>query len=349
MQVIQEKFGEIDQQPIYSFNITNESGAQITCINYGCAITKIIIPDRDGCFENVVLGYDSLEKYIDDTAFLGAVIGRVGGRIKDGCFELDGKKYTLVQNERSNHLHGGIKGFNRVIWDAETFNHGETAGVQFKYFSKDGEEGYPGNVSIRVTYTFNNKNELVVSYEADTDKKTLLTLTNHSYFNLSGNLKKDILHHTLRLKSEKFLELDSEFIPTGTLLNVRNTSFDFTQERNIKSGTVSDHPQNILVGKGYDHPFVLDSSHDQEIVLKDPESGRTLIVETDEVGVIVYTGNGLPAEGDYYGIPSRKHMGICLETQGLPDAIHHPAFPQVTLDKGEKYKSVTKYQFDIES
>lgn len=348
MQVKQENFGELNNQAVYSFTIKNDSGAELTCINYGCIITKMIVPDKQGNFENVVLGYDTFEKYLNDSLYLGAVVGRVSGRIKGARFELDGHSYTLEKNEQNNHIHGGIKGFSRVIWDAEVFKKENEAGVHFKYLSPDGEEGYPGNVAIKVTYTLNNDNELVITYDAITDKKTPLALTNHSYFNLSGNLKQDILNHTLKLKSDKFLELDQEFIPTGTMLDVSNTPFDFTEERTIKSGAVSNHPQNILVGEGYDHPFLLSRNHDEEIILKDPESGRILIVETDEVGVVVYSGNSISDKGYIRDVPSRKHLGICLETQGLPDAIHHPTFPSIIINKEQKYNSVTKYKFGVE-
>ncbi|MFD1067941.1 aldose epimerase family protein [Oceanobacillus locisalsi] len=347
MQLSQNKFGEIDNQTVYSFTITNNNGAELTCINYGCIITKIMAPNRQGTLENVVLSYDTLEEYVHDTTFLGAIIGPVGGRIKDAYFEMEGQTYTLTKNEEENHLHGGIKGFHRVVWDAEVFKSEGAAGVQFKYMSIDGEEGYPGNVTVQVTYTLNNENELAIEYEALSDKKTILTMTNHSYFNLSGNLKRDILDHTLKLKSDQFLELDQEFIPTGTLLDVRNTPFDFTQEKNIKSGTVSNHPQNMLVGKGYDHPFLLKSNHDEEIILKDPESGRKLTIETDEPGVIVYSGNSIN-RGNIRGVPSRKHLGICLETQALPNAVHFPTFPSIMIHADEKYHSVTKYRFGVE-
>ncbi|MBU8791313.1 galactose mutarotase [Oceanobacillus caeni] len=348
MQVKQERFGEVDGNTVYSFTIKNERGVELTCINYGCIITEMIVPDLQGNFENVFLGYDTLEEYLNDTTYLGAIIGRVGGRIKGAQFKLDGQSHTLAKNEGNNHLHGGIKGFNRVIWDAEVFEQENEAGVQFKYLSPDGEEGYSGNVAIKVTYSLNNENELVITYNAVSDKKTPIALTNHSYFNLSGNLKRDILNHTLKLKSDRFLELDQEFIPTGAMLDVRNTPFDFTEERTIKSGTVSNHPQNVLVGKGYDHPFLLSNNHDEEIVLKDPESGRTLIVETDEVGVVVYSGNLIGDKGYIRDIPARKHLGICLETQGLPDAIHHPAFPSIIIDKDQKYSSATRYKFGVE-
>ena len=198
MQVIQEKFGELNNQPVYSFQIINDRGTEITCINYGCIITKIIVPDKQGNFENVVIGYDTFEEYLNDTAFLGAVVGRVGGRIKGAQFELDGQTYTLAKNDQNSHLHGGIKGFHRVVWDSEIVENEDALGVRFTYLSSDGEEGYPGNVLIKVSYMLNNKNELIITYDAETDQKTLLTVTNHTYFNLSGNLKRDILHHTLK-------------------------------------------------------------------------------------------------------------------------------------------------------
>lgn len=348
MHIKQKNFGEHNNQAVHSFTITNNHGAELSCINYGCIITKMIVPDKQGNLENVVLGYDTLEEYLSDTLYLGAIVGRVAGRIKGAQFELDGQSYTLEKNEQNNHIHGGINGFNRVIWDAEVFKKENEAGVHFKYHSPDGEEGYPGNVTIRVTYTLTNENELVISYEAIADEKTPLALTNHSYFNLSGNCKRDVLHHTLKLKSDKFLELDQEFIPTGTMLDVKNTPFDFTQDRTIKSGTVSNHPQNVLVGEGYDHPFILNNNHDEEIILRDPESGRTLIVETDEVGVVVYSGNSIGDTGYIRDIPSRKYLGICLETQGLPNAIHHPTFPSIIIDQEQPYSSITKYRFGVE-
>lgn len=344
MKVIKESFGQIDQQPVFSFTMINDHGLEVTAINYGCIITKIIVPDKNGNFENIVLGHDTIADYLNDPYFLGAVVGRVAGRIKEGSFELDGKNYTLAQNNHSNHLHGGIKGFDKVVWDAQVIEDG----VRFSYISKDGEEGYPGNLTIEVTYTLNNENELTIHYGARTDQKTLLTVTNHSYFNLSGNLKRDVLDHTLTLKSDKFLELDDTFIPTGYLAEVENTPFDFRTDKVIRTGVNSEHPQNILVGNGYDHPFLLHTNHENEIVLKEAESGRTLTVETDEPAVVVYSGNSLQPVKDFRGAPSRKYLGICLETQGLPDAIHYPHFPSVILDKDEQYSSVTKYKFEVE-
>jgi aldose 1-epimerase len=344
LKVIHDSFGQIDNQIVSSFTLVNDHGVEVTAINFGCIITKIVVPDKNGNYENIVLGHDSLNDYIQDPYFLGAVVGRVGGRIKGGSFELDGKTYTLAKNDHNNHLHGGIIGFNKVVWDAEIIEEG----IRFSYLSPDGEEGYPGNLHIQVTYTLNNHNELKIQYDAQSDKKTLATVTNHSYFNLSGNLKRDVLNHELTIKSDQFLELDEEFIPTGHFVDVKNTPFDFTSKRVIESGNASAHPQNILVGDGYDHPFLLNTNHDKEIVLKDTESGRVLTIETDEAGVVVYSGNSLNSEGEFRGTPGKKYLGICLETQALPDAIHHPHFPSTILDKDQKYSSVTVYKFGME-
>ncbi|WP_223589050.1 aldose epimerase family protein [Neobacillus bataviensis] len=344
MKVIHESFGQIDHQTVLSFTLVNDNGVEVTAINYGCIITKIVVPDKNGNYENVVLGHDSLNDYLKDPYFLGAVVGRVGGRIKGGSFKLDGQSYTLAKNDGNNHLHGGIKGLDKVVWDAEVMEEG----VRFSYFSPDGDEGYPGNLHIQVTYTLNNNNEFTIHYASQTDKKTLLTVTNHAYFNLSGDLKRDIVNHTLTIKSDQFLELDQEFIPTGIFVDVKNTPFDFTSERIIETGIASDHPQNVLVGNGYDHPFLLKTNHDNEIVLKDPDSGRVLTIETDEAGVVVYSGNSLKTEGEFRGTPSGKHLGICLETQGMPEAIHHPYFPSIILDKDQQYSSKTVYKFGIE-
>ena len=347
MKVIQEKFGQLNDQGVHSYTLVNDHGMELTCINYGCIITKIITPDRNGHYENIVLGYNSLEEYVKGSYFFGTVVGRVAGRIKGGEFDLNGKTYALAKNENNNHLHGGIKGFDKVIWDASVIENNEEVGVQFSYLSPDGENGYPGNVNIKVTYTLHNDNELTIHYSGISDEKTLLNMTNHSYFNLTGDIKSDVLNHSLKIKSEKFLELNKELLPTGELLDVKGTPFDFTSDRLIQTVVESSHPQNQLAGHGYDHPFLLSSNHDQEIILTDSESGRTLTVETDEPGVVVYSGNQMKAEGEIYGVPSRKYLGICLETQGLPDAIHHPNFPSWVLEKDQEYTSVTKYKFGL--
>jgi aldose 1-epimerase len=348
MRVIQGNFGQFGDQSVDSFMMVNDHGIEITCINYGCIITKIITPDKNKTYENIVLGFDSIDEYVKNNFYFGAVCGRVAGRIRGGSFELDGETYSLAQNDNNNHLHGGMKGFDKVLWDTAIVESNEEVGVQFSYISKDGEEGYPGNLTIRVTYTLNNENELSIHYSGKSNKNTLLNVTNHSYFNLSGNVKRDILDHSLSLKSDQFLELDGDLLPTGNLLEVNGTPFDFTEGRTIETGATSNHIQNILVGNGYDHPFLLTSHHDNEIVLKHPVTGRTLTIETDEIGVVVYSGNSLPQKGEIRGVPLRKHLGICLETQGLPDAVHHPHFPSWVLKEDQLYSSLTKYRFGIE-
>lgn len=345
MKILKEEFGRKDNQTVFLFTLVNNHGVEVGCINYGCIITKIITPDKEGNFENIVIGYDTLKEYENDPYFLGAAIGRVAGRIKAGSFDLNGQTYTLANNENINHLHGGNKGFNQMVWESEVVENEQEIGVRFTYLSLNGEEGYPGNLNVSVTYTLNNENELSIRYSGVSDEDTLLNMTNHSYFNLSGNLKRDILNHTLQIKSDKFLELNDELLPSGEMLDVKGTAFDFTTERMIQTGVNSDHLQNRLAGAGYDHPFLLNTQHDEEIVLKDIESGRTLTIETDEAGVVVYSGNMMKSEGVIAGVPARKYLGICLETQGLPDAIHHPQFPSWVLEKDKEYSSVTVYKF----
>lgn len=348
MRIVQEKRTEVDGQPIFSFTLTNDHGMEVTCLNYGCIITSILVPDKNGKYENVVLAFDDFSSYLTNRPYLGAVIGRVAGRIKNSCFELNGKMYRLYANENGNHLHGGEKGFHHIIWQAAGFSKKEEVGVCFSHRSVDGEEGYPGNVDVQVTYTLNNENELIISYQAISDEDTPFTLTNHTYFNLSGNVKKDILQHELKMKSDRFLPLDHDFIPTGEIKDVTGTPFDLRQGKKLREAVESTDPQIRLVGQGYDHPFILNTHHDEEIVLFDRESGRTLVVETDEVGVVVYTGNQIPHGEKMNGLQSRKYLGICLETQALPDAVHHPHFPSCILQAGQLYSSTTKYTFYVQ-
>lgn len=345
MEVTKSIYGYLGDTPVYSYTMKNMHGVEVTCIDYGCIITKMVTPDREGRLENIVLGYNQLEGYVQDTANFGCVVGRIAGRIRGATFSLDEKTYDLAKNENGNHLHGGEKGFGKVLWNSSYEEDINQAKVHFAYFSRDGEEGYPGNLAMRVTYTLTNDNEFMIHYSGKADAKTVLNVTNHSYFNLSGDLKRDILDHSLTMKSDQFLELDEELLPTGTFIDVEGTAFDFREGQPIKNGLVSAHPQNQLVGGGYDHPFLLKNNHCDEIILADPESGRTLTVETDEVGVVVYTANQLEEKGEILGVPARKHLGICLETQGLPDAINQPEFPSWVLEKNKPFSSVTKYYF----
>lgn len=346
MEISQRQFGFINDELVNEFTLINDNGMEISCLNYGCIITKIIVPDKDENFENVVLGFDSLSDYEEHSPFFGAVCGRVAGRIAKGEFELNGESFSLAKNSGNNHLHGGIHGFDKIVWDAEIIdNQGENVSVFFSRISPKGEEGYPGNLVMSIEYMLTNENELIIKYKGETDKDTLVNVTNHSYFNLSGNLKRDILEHELQLKSDQFLELGEDLIPTGKYLRVEDTPFDFQKGRKIREGTFSQNSQNILVGNGFDHPFLLKEHFQKEIILKDNESGRVLTVETDEPCVVVYSGNMLSDDFQINGVQSKKHLGICLETQAPPDAINHKHFPTIILKAGENYNRTTKYTF----
>ena len=345
MKVLQQQFGELNGDVVYSYTLKNNQGFEVTCLNYGCIITKILMPDINGKAENVVLGFETVDDYLKYSPYFGAVVGRVAGRIKNGEFELEGKTYHVTKNENNNHLHGGVKGLSHVIWKANIIEKTDSASVEFFYTSPDGEDGYPGTLDMKVIYTIDDTNQLKITYQGTSDQTTLLNVTNHTYFNLSGDLKRDVLHHTLKMKSDHFLELNDALLPTGELLAVENTPFNFRQGRYIEDGVTSTHTQNKIAGVGYDHPFLLSENFSQEIVLSDEESGREVVIETDQPCVVLYTGNQLGDSFTIQDVPSRRYLGLCLETQGLPDAIHHPHFPSVVLNKGETYHSQTNYTF----
>ncbi|WP_251551529.1 aldose epimerase family protein [Neobacillus muris] len=349
MEINSQVFGQIDGQQVLEYSLTNDSGMTVSFLNFGCVITKVLVPDRQGNVENVVLGFDNLDDYLKWSPYFGAVVGRVAGRIQGASFELDGKEYHLTVNEGTNQLHGGNKGFNSVIWQAEPIEEEEAAGVKFFYRSVDGEEGYPGNLETIVTYLLTNENELKISYEARTDQPTLVNLTNHSYFNLSGHNKRDVSEHNLKLDNDRFVELGPDLIPTGTLLETSGTPFDFRGGRQIKDGIESVHPQNLLAGNGYDHPLVFSKQGENKILLSEAESGRALEVTTDQPCVVVYTTNQLEGPFTISGVPAKKYLGICLETQGLPDAIHHSEFPSVVLKPEEVYRQLTAFRFFVQS
>ncbi|WP_066368997.1 aldose epimerase family protein [Neobacillus fumarioli] len=345
MEVKEQSFGQYDGRKVSEYILINDKGMAVSCLNYGCVITKILVPDKGGNVENVVLGFERLEDYVEWSPYFGAVIGRVAGRISGARFKLDGTEYQLAANEGTNHLHGGRQGFDSVVWNAEIVKEETAVGVKFFYLSRDGEEGYPGNLETTVTYRLDNNNELSIHFQARTDQTTLVNLTNHSYFNLSGNLKRDCSAHMLRLDACGFLELRSDLIPTGKVLNVAETPFDFRAGRPIADGMHSSHPQNILAGNGYDHPLIFSKQGENKIVLSEEESGRVMEMKTNQPCVVFYSGNQLEGSFSVSGVPVRKYLGVCLETQGYPDAIHHPEFPSVVLKPGELYNHVTTYRF----
>lgn len=345
MGIKKELFGRLNGQDVYRYTLTNDQGMEVSCIDYGCIITKINVPDEKGKVENVVLGFDTLEEYLKYSPYFGAVCGRVAGRISSGKFSLDGKEYQLATNNGDHHLHGGVTGFDKVVWNTTVAE--DRLAIEFSRLSIDGEEGYPGNLESKVTYTLSNDNTLTINYEAETDKPTLVNLTNHTYFNLSGDAKRDILNHQLQLKSDRFIELSNGLVPTGNQVSVEGTPFDFRNGQKLVNGVNSEHDQNRLVGAGYDHPFLLNTNNDREIVLEDEDSGRRLIIETDQPSVVIYSGNQLQDHYKIGNVQSRKYLGLCLEVQGLPDAINHDHFPSVVLREGETYRSKSTYTFEL--
>lgn len=346
--VEQQLFGEIGGEPVTLYTIKNMNGFQVSCIDYGCIITEILAPDRTGNFENVVLGFDTLDEYKRDVHFLGAVAGRFAGRIKNGRAEIEGESHQLGRNSEGHHLHGGASGWHSVKWKSSTFVSTEGAGVQFTYTSPDGEEGYPGNLEMTVRYFVKNaEDELIISYSGIADQTTLLNPTNHSYFNLSGDLKRDVLDHQLRMPSPSYLELGDDLLPTGEIVPVDGTVFDLRSGKEIRSAVESEHPQTILAGSGFDHPFLLVG--EGEITAEDPESGRKLTVSTTEPAVVLYTGNGLGGSYTIRGTAAKDNLGFCLETQKLPDSPNHPNFGSAILKAEENYTSETTFAFGVTS
>ena len=342
------QFGEtMDGTGVDQFILSNNNGMEVRIITYGGIITSWTAPDKNGDYKDIVLGYNILAEYEAETPYFGALIGRYGNRIAKGKFSLDNQEYTLAVNNGVNHLHGGLKGFDKVIWDAKTIVSDSTVSLELSYLSKDMEEGYPGNLETKVTYTLNNKDELSVSYEATTDKPTIVNLTQHSYFNLTADFNQDILGHELVINADSFLPVDNTLIPTGEFRDVTGTPFDFKTSKAI--GTHIDN-ENIQLknGLGYDHCWVL---NDQNTGVRfvasayEPVSGRLLEVFSDEPGIQFYSGNFLDGT-----LPSKNkgvyqhRTGFCLETQHYPDSPNQKNFPSVRLNPGEKYNSKTVFR-----
>ncbi len=348
MTVSKRLFGETKRKAVYEYTLENRNGMQVSCLDYGCAITKIVTPDRNGVFANVVLGFSDLAGYQENAIYAGVVLGRVAGRIKGAQFELEGVRYDLAANDGANHLHGGEKGFHKALWDAKVVQEEAGDSIEFSHISLDKEDGYPGTLQMKVRYTLTERNELIIRYRGETDKPTLLNPTNHSYFNLSGDLKDEIGQHVLTLDSSCYLELTDDLLPTGTRSDVSGSVFDFRNGRSIADGLNDKDERNRKVGSGYDHPFILDSHNNGEIKLYDAASGRKLTIETDAPSVVLYTGNYIPEGLAVSGGKTRRYAGLCLETQGFPDAIHHEEFPSCVLTKDQVFSTMTKYAFGVE-
>jgi aldose 1-epimerase len=345
-----QSFGKTaDGQPVDLYTLTNKNGMEATITNWGGIVVSLTAPDRNGKFDDVVLGYDQLDGYLTNKAFFGALIGRYGNRIAHGEFKLGGTTYNVPKNDGQNSLHGGNTGFNKRLWTAKDVSGPHGQALELTYLSKDGEEGYPGNLNVKVVYTLTDTNELKIDYSATTDKETVLNLTNHSYFNLAGQGNGDILETQLTLVADRFTPVDATLIPTGELRPVKGTPFDFTKPMAIGSRINQDDEQ-LKFGKGYDHNWVLNSGGKGGVTLAaeayEPKSGRVLQILTDQPGIQFYTGNFLDGSITGKGGKVYNHRAaFCLETQHFPDSPNHPSFPTTTLKPGQHYHTVTIFKF----
>lgn len=345
MDITKEEYGKLGEKTINKYILKNNKGMEVNIIEYGARITKISVPDKDNKFENVVFGFDTLEEYIADQSFQGAICGRVAGRIRNAEFYLNNEKYQLTKNDGINHLHGGEKNFSNVVWTGKIGRTYDTVFVELKYHSKDGEEGYPGNFDISVKYTLDNNDTLTIDYRGKTDKPTIANLTNHAYFNLSGDFTEDIHKHSLEVDSLKYCELDDQSIPTGRFVEmdrIGDHPFNFNIEEDIEK-CFEYTPVEIAslfyfhFENGMDHPFLL--TGDRAIKLSHYESGRNLSIETDKDAVVIYTSGNSPEP--------QRFKTICLEVQNLPDAINYEYFGDITITPEKEYKSTSRYTFGI--
>jgi aldose 1-epimerase len=346
--VQKQSFGTREGRPINLYTLTNSHGIEVRAMNYGGIILSIRVPDRKGQFADIVLGHENLEGYIPNPPFLGAVVGRYANRIANGTFTLDGKTYTLPKNDGPNTLHGGVtRTFDKVVWEDAPLK-GDKPGVTFTYLSKDGEEGFPGNLTAKVTYTLTDDNELVIDYEATTDKASPINLSQHSYFNLAGEGSGDILNTELMLNADRFTPVDKNLIPTGELRPVKGTPFDFTTPTKI-GARIDDNYEQLVLGKGYDHNFIINrKGSGLELAARayEPGSGRILEVFTTQPGVQFYTGNFLDGTvTGKHGHVYKRRNAFCLETQHFPDSPNHPDFPSTTLKPVQTFHEKAVFKF----
>ena len=344
MSVQKDVFGKTaNSQTVDRYTLTNAHGLRAAIMTYGATIISVETPDGAGKLDNITLALDSLDDYLKGHPCLGSTIGRFANRIAKGRFTLDGVEYTLAVNNGPNHLHGGIRGFDKVIWQAEPVETPRSSGVKFSYQADDGEEGYPGNLLANVTYSLTNDNELKMEYAATTDRPTVVNLTNHAYWNLAGAGSGDVLSHELTINADRYLPSDDGLIPLGELNNVANSPMDFTAPN-----TVGSRIHQIPIG-GYDHCYVLNHRHERGLLfaarVSDPKSGRIMEIHTTQPGVQLYTANGLNGSLTCRGMRLEKYGALCLETQHYPDSPNKPQFPSTRLNPGEKYEQVTIHKF----
>ena len=347
MDIQKEIFGQLpDGTAVEIYTLTNSKGVRTRIMTYGATVVSLEVPDRSGNLADICLGHDALAGYLERNTnpYFGSIIGRVANRIAKGRFTLDGVTFELARNNGKNSLHGGLRGFDAVVWGAEPVREDGIVGVKFTYLSKDGEEGYPGNLNVTVVYMLTDQNELKISYEAATDKATPINLTNHAYFNLAGQGEGDILGHELMLNAEAFTPSDSELIPTGEIRAVKGTPWDFTVPKLIGARIAE-------VPGGYDNNFVLPGGGGQLQLaarVREPRSGRAMEILTTEPAIQFYTSNFLDGTiAGKGGKVYKKHYAFCLETQHFPDSPNHPNFPSTILNPGETYRSLTVHKFTV--
>jgi aldose 1-epimerase len=347
MKITRDKFGVTpDGEEVFLFSLSNDHGMEVNVTNYGGIITALRVPDQWGRIDDVVLGHDTLEGYLHQSRYFGALIGRYANRIARGRFSLNGTRYSLSQNNGENHLHGGFRGFDKVVWEARTITQPDGARLELSYLSLEGEEGYPGNLRVVVTYLLTEQNELRLEYFATTDKETIVNLTNHSYFNLAGG--GTVLSHELTISADEFVAVGEGLIPTGEIMQVKNTPMDFTQATQV-GARIKVEDEQLIVASGYDHNFILRTNGNrlhEAARIHEPTTGRLLEILTDQPGIQFYSGNFL--DGSIVGKNGRayvKHSGCCLEPQHFPDSPNHPSFPSTVLKPGEHCQHMTVWKF----
>ncbi len=344
MEITREQVGVKDGVPIMAYKAVNDQGIVLEVLNLGGIITKIVTPDAEGKYENIVLAYEDIETYFTNPSYLGCIAGRTAGRIAEGIVDIEGAACKFYHNDKGNTLHGGREGFDKKIWDVMIIENDFYVSLQLTYTSLDQEEHYPGTLHTTVIYTLNNNNELIIEYRAETDKTTVVNLTNHSYFNLSGNGKRNIRNHVLQISADQFCELDEELIPTGTVLSVENTPFDFRVSKKVGTDLGTKHKQ-LDYGQGYDHPWVLHHKKSVDVVFYDPESSRVMEISTNQPAVVFYSMNmpdGLKLSD---GAKAKLHYAACFETQKLPIGRNQVFAKQSILKAGDIYEHKTVFKF----
>ena len=345
--VKKENYGTYKGKEVFLFTLTNKAGNVLKLTNFGARITWIEVPDKAGKKDNITFGFDTFDEMVNGDPYFGAVVGRYANRIAKGKFTLDGKEYSLALNNGPNTLHGGPGGWHSQVWNAEIVEKSANPSVKFTLKSPDMEEGYPGNMDVEALYTWTDKNEIVIDYKCTTDKKTVLNITNHAYFNLHGAGNGDILDHQVTIKASAFVAVDSTLIPTGMLHPVAGEPFDFTTPHTVGE-RINDKCEQLVYGKGYDHTFVLDNKEEVDAVVYDPVSGRVMEFITDQPGVQFYCGNFLNGTlKGHGGKPYVYRSGLCLESGHYPDSPNRSEFPTTVLNPGETFKSQTIYRLSV--